>query len=273
MDSVTPLRLSEWLDQVDGWLQVRVARSVAPCLATAVLACSIVTLEALIAHRHRQSYLVFNLFLAWIPLGFAILSYRLAEAGRIRSLWFGFSSLGWLLFLPNAPYLFTDLVHLLGKSLPYYWTDMIKILLFASSGTLAGMLSLQIMHAIVTRRMGWWVGWAFVLFVSILCAIGVALGRFNRWNSWDMLHDPTSILKDIVDLTRSPYVNHTNGWFCVLFSGFFFCLYSMVYSSRHAPEAVHHPMPLAPTMNEEKADAAAPQLSESPDAATAAKEP
>ena len=55
--------------------------------------------------------LVWNLFLAWVPLGFALAAHRAAAKrthGRGQLLAF---SAAWLLFFPHAPYLFTDLVH------------------------------------------------------------------------------------------------------------------------------------------------------------------
>ena len=60
------------------------------------------------SHQFAYFNLVWNLFLAWLPLGFAFVTDRFRES-RLCFLAFGFL---WLLFLPNSPYLVTDLVHL-----------------------------------------------------------------------------------------------------------------------------------------------------------------
>ena len=239
-----------WLNLLDHWLGVRLARVVLPCVCASAIACGIVALETAFGGRNRQWYLVFNLILAWIPLLFAWLSFHLFRAGRARGAAFWGCALGWLLFLPNAPYLLTDLVHLLGKSLPHYWPDMIKILLFGITGMLVGMLSLQLMHGLVAQRKGWLAGWAFVALISALSSVGVALGRFRRWNSWDALHDPHSILRDALDLTKNPSVSNTTGWFFVLLSVLIFCSYAMFYAMRHAP-AVESPSHTTREVSEE----------------------
>lgn len=252
-----------WLNLVDHLLGVRLARVLVPCVGASAVACSIVTVETLLGGRTRQWYLVYNLILAWIPLLFAWLCHHLFRAGRTRSLAFWGSAAGWLLFLPNAPYLLTDLVHLLGKSLPHFWPDMIKILLFAITGMLVGMVSLQLMHGMVTQRRGWLAGWGFVAMVSTLCSVGVSLGRFRRWNSWDALHDPQSILRDALDLTKNPYVSNTTGWFFVLFSLLLFSSYAMFYALRHAPTVQAHGAERA--LLEEEAKESAPLTGSGPD--------
>ena len=196
-----------------------------PCLLASVLACIVIVIEQTFGHRNRQGYLVFNLFLAWLTLLWAILAVRAAKATPYRPAQFWGCSILWLLFLPNAPYLFTDLVHLLGKSLPHYWPDMMKILLFSMAGLGAGMLSLRLVHQIVEEQLGWTPGWFFVAIVSALSAVGVALGRFRRWNSWDAFQNPQNILRDALDLTQITSVTHPTGWFVTILACLIFCSY------------------------------------------------
>ena len=214
--------------QLDGWIGVRVVGRMLPCLLASVLACLVVLIEQGFGHRNRQGYLVFNLFLAWLPLLWAVLAVRAAKATPYRSIQRWGCSILWLLFLPNAPYVFTDLVHLLGKSLPHYWPDMMKILLFSMAALGAGMLSLRLVHQLVEEHLGWVPGWVFVAIVSALSAVGVALGRFRRWNSWDALQNPQNILRDALDLTQIPYVTHPTGWFVAILACLIFCSYLML---------------------------------------------
>ena len=221
-----------WRDRLDRLLGIPLSRIVRVLVSVSAVACTLVVVEKMLGRRHRQSYLIFNLFLAWIPLGFSWLCARMEREGRDRTFVFWGCAMGWLLFLPNAPYLFTDLVHLIGRSLPSYWPDMMKILLFALTGFTAGMLSLEMMHDMVKRKAGWAAGWAFVAVVSALCSIGVSLGRFHRWNSWDALNDPTAIVRDAVSITTSPWISSTTGQFVVTLAILIFCGYTIIHALR-----------------------------------------
>jgi uncharacterized membrane protein len=247
------------LDRVDAQLGVPIARVVMPCAAASVVACLLVLMEVVFAERTRQGYLVGNLALAWIPLGFAWLAWRIAGRQGCRSLAFWGYAAGWLLFLPNCPYLFTDVVHAL-RQMHLYWPDTIKILLFAMIGMITGAVSIQLVHGLVARRFGWLSGWGFVMVISMLCAVGVALGRFRRWNSWDALHQPHSILKDAVALAGTPSVNDRNGWFFVLLSVLIFSTYAMIHALRHTPalgtEGPALPSPGSPPVMEPRGDPA-----------------
>jgi uncharacterized membrane protein len=217
-------------DRLRAILGVRLAHIALVLLGVSALACSIVVFQTVVGGRHRQSYLIFNLFLAWVPFLFAWLCTQLAATGKIRTLSFWAFAFCWLLFLPNAPYLFTDLVHLLGRSLPSYWPDMMKILLFALTGFTVGMVSLEMMHEIVRRMFGWVAGWTFVAMVSGLCSVGVSLGRFHRWNSWDALNDPTGIVRDAVNISTSPWIMSTTGQFVMMLAILIFCGYCMIHA-------------------------------------------
>ncbi len=84
-------------------------------------------------------FLVWNLFLALIP--FAISTYLVSkpEISKVRLfLW----ATVWLLFLPNAPYIVTDLVHLKLHNPFWGWFDVLLLVSFAINGLLLYFLSL-----------------------------------------------------------------------------------------------------------------------------------
>jgi uncharacterized membrane protein len=142
-------------------------------------------------------FLIWNLFLAGIPL-VASTGLRLARHLRlpllIEAACFGL----WLLFLPNAPYILTDLLHLTAKSPAPAWFDLALLLSCAGTGLLMGYLSLIDVHDLVARTFGKTIGWILALSSLLLSGFAIYLGRFLRWNSWDVFARP-AIVFDLVD--------------------------------------------------------------------------
>jgi uncharacterized membrane protein len=147
------------------------------------------------AGRLTYIFLAWNLFLAWLPFTFAFLAYQY----RNQSTLFVPLSVLWLLFLPNAPYLITDLMHLHNSWAVPVWYDAMMIFSFALTGLLLGFLSLYLMQILVARRWGQRFSWLFVALISVLSGLGVYIGRFLRWNSWDIFTDPLSLLNSLLD--------------------------------------------------------------------------
>src|SRR5687767_220969 len=164
--------------------------------AASILGGLLVALRALLTGQSLHLYLVWNLFLAWIPLLLALRIETLDRRDTVCGWRFWATVTAWLLFFPNAPYIFTDLTHLKLPIKSRWWTDLIMILLFALIGMVLAFLSLQRMQRIVTRRRGSLIGWAFVFAVAFLSGFGVYLGRFERWNSWDVVANPIALLAD-----------------------------------------------------------------------------
>ena len=139
-------------------------------------------------------FLLSNLFLACIPL---FLSTVLRVTNRLRLHWtimLGLAGL-WLLFLPNAPYILTDILHLTRTSEAPVWYDLALLLSCAGTGLLVGYLSLVDVQEIVARRFTPVVGWIFAIVSLGLSGFAIYLGRFLRWNSWDVLFTPTLVLE------------------------------------------------------------------------------
>jgi uncharacterized membrane protein len=146
--------------------------------------------------------LVWNLILAWVPLGLALLVYDRAEHRRRIAVLLAAAM--WLLFFPNAPYIVTDFVHLRGSEGRAYWFDLVLIGTVATTGLLLGFISLFLVHVVVRRAAGAAVGWAFVTVALALSSLGVYLGRVWRWNSWDALVRPWSVVERLASAVASP---------------------------------------------------------------------
>jgi uncharacterized membrane protein len=173
--------------------------------------------------------LVWNLFLAWIPLGFALIVYDGARRG-VRGLWLLALGGMWLLFFPNAPYLMTDLKYLREFDGAPFWYDALMAGSAAVAGLALGFLSLFLIHSVAQRRFGavWaWVGvWAMLL----LSSVGVFLGRFQRFNSWDVFTDPKPILADLAKGLSDPLNYPKVLALTIVFSGFLVGSYAVFYA-------------------------------------------
>jgi len=181
----------------------------------------------------KYTFLIWNLFLAWLPLIFALLAcdeFR-GEAGR-NWRFLGFAG-AWLLFFPNAPYIFTDLIHLTTHFYRHFWVDLMLILLFAVIGLVLGFVSLFLMQAVVRRIFGGMASWLFIGAVATLSGFGIYIGRFLRFNSWDVIFKPFALCEGIGRWATNPLVRPTSFAFPVLFATFLFLSYLMLYALTH----------------------------------------
>ncbi|UBM58017.1 DUF1361 domain-containing protein [Marinilongibacter aquaticus] len=141
-------------------------------------------------------FLIWNLFLAVVPLLFAWLTNFFVQGGYNRIL--AFISFGcWLLFFPNSGYIITDLMHLNGGlTRNLIWFDSLLIFYTALAGLVFGLYSLHVVHEAMEKCMPQkWV-WAALIVIFVLCGYGIYLGRFMRFNSWDLLADPLVLMKE-----------------------------------------------------------------------------
>lgn len=184
----------------------------------------------------RYTFLLWNLFLAWLPLFFAMLASELSRRGGRHGWRFAGLTAAWLAFFPNAPYIFTDLIHLTRDFYRFFWVDLSLLLLCALTGFLLGFVSLYLMQAVVTRLFGRMLGWCFVALVAALTGFGTSLGRFMRFNSWDVLKRPLTLSKSIGAWVANPASDPSGLAFAMFFAAFFFIAYVMLYALTHLPK-------------------------------------
>jgi uncharacterized membrane protein len=149
-------------------------------------------------------FFVWNLVLAWIPVVCAAVFGALS-----RRIWLAPVGLLWLAFLPNAPYLMTDLVHLRNDL--ELWRHVMQYGVAAWTGVMLGVVSVHLVGRRIEREFGAVTGWITVVVSIGLCAVGVVIGRFQRWNSWDLVTQPGAVAATTLDWVRSPltYVQPT----------------------------------------------------------------
>lgn len=174
--------------------------------------CVMVVFRAVYVKDIKYIFLIWNLFLAWIPLCLSLIMtyiYSFYGRGTWRSIVMFTIGIIWIIFYPNAPYIITDFIHLSGTK--YYtatvgynvsfivWYDFIMFSLFILTGFLLGFVSLYIMQRLIQDRYSRWLGWLFSSGTLFLSSFGIYLGRFIRWNSWDVLLNPFSLIDSILE--------------------------------------------------------------------------
>jgi len=177
-------------------------------------------MRILLSNELTYVFLAWNLLLAWIPFA---LSQKLLEAKKQWKLFLLIA--GWLLFLPNAPYIITDFLHLKQRFPIPYWYDILLLFSAALNGLLLGLLSLLTVEKFLAERYGNKASGIIVLCSFFLCAFGIYMGRYLRWNSWDIIVNPEDVAADILERIFNPF-DHFGAWsVTVLFGSFFYVIY------------------------------------------------
>lgn len=143
-------------------------------------------------------FLLWNLFLAAVPYVLSLLYVRIASRSSVLSWRAGILLALWFFFFPNAPYIVTDFIHLPWEyaTSARFAYDFVLISAFTFAGLLFGMASLFRVHRTLRKFAGTFWANAGVAFVILFSGIGIYLGRFLRWNSWDMFLNPVKVLQD-----------------------------------------------------------------------------
>jgi uncharacterized membrane protein len=170
--------------------------------ASALLAVGVATRVGL-TRSFDGTNLLWNLFLAWVPFVLSLLLYDGARRGLSPAALLALGA-GWLLFLPNAPYILTDVKWLGEYAGGAIWYDAALIATAAAIGLALGFVSLYLVQVVVARRFGHLAGWALAWAALLLSGVGVYLGRFQRWNSWEVVTEPTTIVGRLAGAALDP---------------------------------------------------------------------
>ncbi len=170
-------------------------------------------------------FLVWNLFLAWVPYWIAILFRERIFKGKnwiINLILLGI----WLLFLPNAPYIITDFLHLRWRHPIPHWYDLMLLFVFAYTGLKLGIVSLRIVYSVLSQIWSKTSARIFIIISIFLTGQGVYLGRVLRYNSWDIIHQPLEIVASFWNGVFYPFLTPGAGmaWMVSLFIGLVFLL-------------------------------------------------
>jgi uncharacterized membrane protein len=182
-------------------------QSLYPIGLSSLLAISLFAGRVYRSYTATYAFLVWNLFLAWIPYLISLWADHCHRRYRRRWECLVIPGVLWLVFFPNAPYIITDFWHLRERAPIPLWYDVGLLSVFAWTGLFLAVFSLRTMHRLVRHHVGPILSWLFVTVVLGLGGLGVYMGRFLRWNSWDLLLRPRVVLSDVAIRLTDPW-NH-----------------------------------------------------------------
>lgn len=186
------------------------------------------------------SYLIWNLFLAWIPLLIALRLIRVLNT-KIWSSWEAVAlSLAWLLFLPNSFYIVSDFIHLQQIASVDVLYDAVMFTAFVYLGLTIGFTSLYLIHVELKKRLATRTSALLVGVALLLSSFAIYLGRDLRWNSWDVITNADGLLFDLSDRLLQPA-----GYGQILLTtGSFFALLASMYAVLWAAARLIRRLPL-----------------------------
>ena len=212
-----------------------VSQSLYPIVLSSLLTCGIFAGRVYLSRSFTYRFMVWNLFLAWVPYLCSLVIAYLCRR-QTRRWWYLVIPAGlWLMFFPNAPYLLIDLGHLNLRTRPPIpaWYDLGMFIAFAWTGCFLAIVSLRVMQTLVKAQTGWLASWAFVIATLGLSGPGIYMGRFLGWNSWDLILHPGSILADVSAWLVNPRGHMQMYGFTVLFTAVLLVCYLTFTSLQH----------------------------------------
>jgi len=170
-------------------------------------------------------FLIWNLFLAFIPYLIATHVQQKKTTGiPLIAL-----ALLWLLFLPNALYIITDLKHLRVRLPVPEWFDCLLLFSFSTLALLYGLFSFYTMNQVLKKYASKFMQQVTLAATSILVGFGVYLGREERWNSWDLFTNPFSLLSECFRLITIPQVWIFSCCYGLAFLGMYYLISSLIH--------------------------------------------
>ena len=207
-----------------------------PILSSTLLAAGFFGFRVAYSGRWYYDNLPWNLFLAWVPYFCSL--WAAAWYRRYRGRWWMLLLPGalWLVFFPNAPYIVTDFYHLEKRPPIPLWYDIVLIATFAWTGCFLAIASLRTMQFLVGKYAKRIVSWVFVAIALGLSGVGVYLGRFERWNSWDLFLHPGKVTRDLTAPLMNPLDNLRFLGFSLMFTAILLAIYLRFISFTRAKE-------------------------------------
>lgn len=224
------MRLHRWL----------VPRMFYPLLAASLLALSLLAAEWLRSGWYGPRLHV-NLALAWVPYLAALWAVAMRAWTRWRRWLLVLPLPVWLAFFPNAPYMITDFMYLSWLGIDS-WYQIGIFMAFSLCGLYLAVASLYLVHTLVRGAFGFFAGWVVVWAAITVGGVGIFIGRFLRWNSWEVFTRPGELWDYAHGRLASPEDLIGPLAFSAMFSAMlavFYFMFLAVRRSAASPEELH----------------------------------
>jgi uncharacterized membrane protein len=208
------------------------ARLLATLCASSAVSVLLLVIRMIVAGNAKFSFMIWNLLLAWLPVVFA-LGFRINMAKHRLQSWQNLALLGlWLGFLPNSFYLMSDLIHLQSSGEAAVLYDVAMMMSFIINGLILGYISVYLVHVQLLKKLSSKMMLVFLSAVFLACGFAIYLGRYLRWNTWDIVLNPFGILFDLSERVVNPVLHIqtyvTTLTFFVLLSSTYAVIYQLV---------------------------------------------
>lgn len=207
-------------------------------LAFSAVSTGLLVIRIIASGTLRLTFLQWNLFLAWIPVILAFVI-RMRVQTRKDMTWQNLLLFAlWIFFLPNSFYIITDLIHLQSSGEVSLLYDTALITSYVLNGLLLGFVSIYLVEHVLRKFFSAKEVAIIVQIVLLLSAFAIYLGRYLRWNTWDVIVNPAGVIYDVSDRIINPgSYQHTfvvTGVFFVLLSSFYVVVQRLHRAASHS---------------------------------------
>ncbi len=208
-------------------------------ILSVIFSCLLLIARVAETAQFTYMFLLWNLFLAFVP--YAISNWLSMHIQVIESKWkLAATLLVWLLFIPNSFYIVTDLFHLEHFNAAPKWFDLLLVFSFAWNGMLMGIISIRRIHLVLGLVTGRVFSELAVFLFMWFNAFGIYLGRYSRYNSWDIITRPFSLFGEMVDIIFHPLHNKTEWGMITTYAVFMTLLYLTILKiSENSSKSIH----------------------------------
>lgn len=214
-----------------------ISRATLSLVLLTFLSCILLIIRVVETQQLRGLFLLWNLFLAWMPLFFALMARRMASLKsaitKSKQILIYITLSLWLLFFPNSPYIITDLIHLGEYNNQILWFDTVGFFIVALAGMATGLYSLYVAHQVLNQLISSGTAWVIISISIILSGFGLYLGRFVRFNSWDLFTNPFHLFRQSLHELKNPLAMQTTMVFTLVVMVLYISMIILI-PNRHA---------------------------------------
>lgn len=210
--------------QLKADLKPKISNNILVIAAWSLVAILLYLARVIYTDKLRFFFLNWNLLLAWIPLIFSSILFEFEKVRKNKLVTFVCLAI-WLFFLPNAFYILTDFVHLRITPQIGLWYDIALIAAYAGAGLVLGLHSLSQIDLLFLAKLKSSIRWGIIGGILFLNSFGIYLGRFLRWNSWDIFSNFFDVAEHVGLRIIDPFSYPRTYAFTFLYGSILFLIY------------------------------------------------